>query len=168
MDAEEALELIFLPDGNLSEVEDSQLDSDELDFATVNNKGTSLESEVLENDDMAVEADAATEEAQPTTSTAKKNPKKYEWKEVPTRNEDNTFDLVFSDPPDKVLFPLTYFKMFVVDDECIGYIAEQTNMYAMQKDGKETAVTIHEMEQFFSIILSVSFLSDVLGRRLSV
>ena len=146
MDAEEALELIFLPDGNLSEVEDSQLDSDELDFATVNNKGTSLESEVLENDDMVVEADAATEEAQPTTSTAKKNPKKYEWKKVPTRNQDNTFDLVFSDPPDEVLFPLTYFKMFV-DDECIGHITEQTNM--------ETAVTIHEMEQFFSILLFV-------------
>ena len=28
-------------------------------------------------------------------------------------------------------------------------------MYAMQKDGKETAVTIHEMEQFFSILLLV-------------
>ena len=82
MNAEEVLELIFLPDGNLSEVEDSESDSDELDFATVNdnnNKGTSLEAEVLEND-MAVEADAATEEAQPTTSTAKKNPKNYEWK----------------------------------------------------------------------------------------
>ena len=86
MNAEDALELTFLPDGNLSEVEDSESDSDELDFATVNNnnnKGTCLESEVLENDDMAVEADAATEEARPSTSTAKKNPKKYEWKKVP-------------------------------------------------------------------------------------
>ena len=71
----------------MSEVEDSESDSDELDFATVNNnnnnnnnnnKDTSLDSEVLENDDMAVEADAATEEAQPTTSIAKKSPKKYE------------------------------------------------------------------------------------------
>ena len=116
MNAEEVLELIFLPDGNLSEVEDSESDSDELDFATVNdnnNKGTSLEAEVLEND-MAVEADAATEEAQPTTSTAKKNPKKYEWKKVPTRNQENTFDLMFSDPPDEVLSPLTYSKCLLM------------------------------------------------------
>ena len=54
---------------------------------------------MLENDDMAVKVDAATEVAQPTTSTAKKNPRKYEWKKVPTRNQDRTFDLEFSDPP---------------------------------------------------------------------
>ena len=50
------------PDGNLSEVEDSESDSDEVDYASVDNN-------------KKVEVDAATEEAQPTTSTAKKNTK---------------------------------------------------------------------------------------------
>lgn len=105
---------------------------------------------------MALEVDAATEvapatEVRPTVSTAKKIPNKYEWKKRPIRNQDDTFDLEFSDPPDEVLSPLTYFKMFV-DDECIAHITEQTNMYAMQKDAREIAVTIHEMEQFLSIL----------------
>ena len=64
----------------------------------------------------------------------------------------NTFVSAFSDPPDEVHSPLTYFKHFI-DDDCIRHCAEQTNIYAMQKDGKECFIIIDEIEMFFSILL---------------
>ncbi len=40
-----------------------------------------------------------------------------------------------------------------MDDACMESIALQTNMYAIQKVGKEISVTKAEVEQFYGILL---------------
>ena len=99
---------------------------------------------------------------------AQEHAKKYQWKKSDSVPE-NTFDGTFSDPPEEVYSPLTYFKHFI-DDDCIRHCTEQTNIYAMQKDGKECAISADEMERFFSIQHSsrhghicMPLIPDVLG-----
>lgn len=65
-------------------------------------------------------------------------------------NSDTNYDGQFSAPPHTIPTPYEYFKKSM-DDICMEYTALQTNMYAIQKDGKEIYVTKAEVEQFFGI-----------------
>ena len=52
----------------------------------------------------------------------------------------------FPQPPDEELDPLQYFKMFF-DDELFEHLAEQTNLYSVQKTGVFVNTTSAQMEQ---------------------
>jgi len=54
------------------------------------------------------------------------------------------------DPPDELLSPLQYFKLFI-DDDIINNFVQQTNIYSTEKSGKCIAVSVSEMEQFLGI-----------------
>ena len=47
---------------------------------------------------------------------------------------------------------MEYFKFFF-DDICTAYVTEQTNFYALAKDGKIINISVKEIEQFFGILL---------------
>ncbi|XP_065069915.1 piggyBac transposable element-derived protein 3-like [Rhopilema esculentum] len=55
-------------------------------------------------------------------------------------------------PPNEVLTPIEYFKNFF-DDQLIGHISEQTNLYSVQKNGSSVATTADEIEQYIGILL---------------
>ena len=165
MDATEALHFILMP-GSSCEFEDSDV-SDELDISQHNNDDLYITaSDMVEvhkassSDDDSDDSVPLSElaEAEAICSSSKKltkaqeHAKKYQWKKSNVTAPESTFEGNFSDPPDEVYSLLTYFKHFI-DDDCIRHCTEQTNIYAMQKDGKECAISTDEMERFFSILL---------------
>ena len=145
MDAAKALDFILLP-GNSSEFEDSDV-SDELDISQHHNDDLYIpESDMIELHEATSSDDDSDDnvplsklaEAEASCSTGKKltksqeHAKKYQWKKSTVTVPKNTFQGNFSDPPDEVYSPLTYFKHFI-DDDCIRHCTEQTNIYAMVK-----------------------------------
>ena len=79
------------------------------------------------------------------------------------------FQGTFFDPPVDLLTPMQCFKKFFAD-ESFRYIADQSNLYPIQKDKKTLNTTAAEIEQFLGIILltdifscSCLMLSTVLG-----
>ena len=77
---------------------------------------------------------------------------KYKWQKKALTPPDTAFTETFSEPPEIIPSPSYYFKQFS-SDECFETIALQTNIYALQKDGKEICITKDELEQFFGILL---------------
>ena len=80
--------------------------------------------------------------------------KRYKWIKEPYAFPNVSFEGEFSPPPGDDQTPMQYFKMFL-DDDYMEYIAEQTNMYALAKDGKVINTSAKEIEQFFGILLFV-------------
>ena len=177
MDASEALELILLP-GDCSDVEDSD-DSDDLDVFQSDqddlyipesdmievHEATSSDDESDDNiplselaEELGEEASCSNDKGNKKLSKAEQLQKKYKWKKSNVTIPENTFDRVFSDPPDEVYSALTYFKHFI-DDDCIRHCTQQTNIYVMQKDGKECGITADEIEKFISILLYMGLFS---------
>lgn len=74
------------------------------------------------------------------------------WEEPETFWQGN-----LPDPPDTILSPLQYFKIFI-DDDIINNFVYQTNLYATQETGKGVDVTHSEMEQFLSIQMFMSII----------
>lgn len=68
-----------------------------------------------------------------------------QWKEPETDWQGK-----LPDPPDELLSPLQYFKLFI-DDDIINNFVQQTNIYSTEKSGKCIAVSVSEMEQFLGI-----------------
>ena len=153
--------------GSSSEFEDSDV-SDELDISQHNNddlyipasdmvevhKASSSDDDSDDNVPLSelAEAEEAICSSSKKLTKAQEHAKKYQWKKSNVTAPESTFEGNFSDPPDEVYSPLTYFKHFI-DDDCIRHCTEQTNIYAMQKDGKECAISTDEMERFFGILL---------------
>ncbi|XP_026766406.3 histone-lysine N-methyltransferase PRDM9 isoform X2 [Pangasianodon hypophthalmus] len=54
--------------------------------------------------------------------------------------------------PEKILSPYQYFKMFFTD-QMVSHIVEQTNLYSAQCNGSSINTTLHEMEEFLSMLL---------------
>ncbi|MCJ8740469.1 hypothetical protein PDJAM_G00059200 [Pangasius djambal] len=54
--------------------------------------------------------------------------------------------------PERILSPYQYFKMFFTD-QMVLHIVEQTNLYSAQCNGSSINTTLHEMEEFLSMLL---------------
>ena len=57
-------------------------------------------------------------------------------------------------PPKEKMTPLQYYKAFLNDD-VFELIAEQSNIYALQKDGISLQTNKSELEQFVGILLQI-------------
>ena len=153
---DDVVNMILIPDGIESDVEDDDVTEEILDV------GNDLDFDP--NQDVNVEplqveenhiSDTGNEESGPTQArpTGRSNQQsRYKWTNKHFDLPDVPFKGSFSDPPDDIPTPLQYFKMFL-DNECIKYIAEQTNLYAMTKDGKQLCTFAKEIEQFIGILL---------------
>jgi len=186
----EALKIILLPDGNISDLDDDDYQSDDEtknfnpisvsdDDEIAMQKMGSLECElqqagaVVKENDILYEVmercvrDTTTvgeeEPALESTLEAKvpvkqsesvitKKGFKYKWLKKSLTPPDTAFTEKFSEPPEIIPSPSNYFKQFI-SDECFENIALQTNIYALQKDGKEICITKDEIEQFFGILI---------------
>ncbi|KAE9522188.1 hypothetical protein AGLY_017448, partial [Aphis glycines] len=79
------------------------------------------------------------------------------WEKVPWNNTDNIWKGSLPKPPDNILSPFEYFKLFV-DNDMICNISEQTNLYSVEKCGKCVATSPEEIEQFLGIQLYMSII----------
>ena len=186
----EALKIILLTDGNISDLDDDDYQSDDEtknlnpisvfdDDEIAMPKMGSLECElqqagaVVKENDIPYEVmercvrDTTTvgeeEPALESTLEAKvpvkqsesvipKKGFKYKWLKKSLTPPDTAFTEKFYEPPEIIPSPSNYFKQFI-SDECFENIALQTNIYALQKDGKEICITKDEIEQFFGILI---------------
>ena len=76
----------------------------------------------------------------------KKDTNKYTWRKRSYDAPDTTFTGDLLDAPEEVGTPYEYFQLFVNKD-MLSNLAENTNIYAMQKSGKELGVTAKELQQ---------------------
>lgn len=81
---------------------------------------------------------------------------KWKKKRPPAIDTEFTGD-GFNLPPDDgdVLTPLQYFKMFW-DDELTSLLAEQTNLYSVQKLGTSIGTTSNEIKQLLGMQMFMS------------
>ena len=188
-DLSEALKIILLPDGYVSDLDDDDYQSDdetrnlkpisdfdddeiampkmgslefEIQQAEAVANESELQCEIMERcvqDTSLCEEGTALESTLETKASVKQSelvaPKKtvkYKWQKKALTPPDTAFTEKFSEPPEIIPSPSYYFKQFI-SDECFEIIALQTNIYALQKDGKEICITKDEIEQFFGILL---------------
>ncbi|CAK8678001.1 unnamed protein product [Clavelina lepadiformis] len=165
---DDVIKYIFLPDGIESDLEDGDDDEEKMyvdddlvdpDYNPAQDiNAGQLEIEVEESGSIDEKEDqvllscisSETDAEEDQTNTQQK--KKYRWRKKPYTFPDVSFKGEFSTPPDEIPTPLQYFKLFLNDD-CMAYIAEQTNCYALAKDGKVVGTSAKEIEQFFGILL---------------
>ncbi|XP_029973972.1 piggyBac transposable element-derived protein 3-like [Salarias fasciatus] len=168
---EEAVEMVCLPDGALSDAgsisddeigdpnfeetpeayqSDSSLDDDEPLAAIARANRNHLDVEVHN-----VHADSDTEapgDDDPQTGPAPVN-KEFSWRQrkPPAADIDSSFQgPAFSPPPDEIPSPKWYFDQFM-DKSVFEHISHQSNLYAGMKDGPELKTTPSEMEQFIGL-----------------
>ncbi|XP_064596232.1 piggyBac transposable element-derived protein 5-like [Liolophura sinensis] len=160
---DEVLKLIFIPSDELSDIDLSS--GDELDqprSSDPSDDGLDYEVEhdaTSDNEHTDTSSDEDSGNATPSTSksagTSKTKLSVYKWKKVlPEFRATDFTGGDFQDPPMDLPTPMEYFKMFI-NQECIQYIADQTNLFAMQKDGKEIKASTDEIEQFIGILLMI-------------
>jgi len=156
----DALNIVLLPDGNMSEFDDDDSDHESLQ-GSLDDHGKDMEDEShLTLGGLCAESDQTFDEDQQDNASSaevqrkpqRDKKKNYIWEKIALCPQKITTDYVFSDPPQEVPSPYEYFKMFITDD-IIKHIADETNLYAMQTDGKELGQTPNDIEQFIGILL---------------
>lgn len=159
---DETIDHILLPDGIDSDLEDSDEEEDEIlqqvaddldpdyDLGLDINAGP-LEVEIEEISSINEVEDHSTP-LDLGNQVNSQQEKKYRWKKKPYTFPDVSFKGEFSPPPSESLTPMQYFKIFL-DDDCMAYVAEQTNLYALAKSGKVINTSAKEIEQFIGILL---------------
>ena len=152
--------MILIPDGIESDIEDDDVTEEILDVG--NNLDFDPNQDVnvgpLQVEENHI-SDTGNEESGPTQArpTGRSNQQsRYKWTNKHFDLPDVPFKGLFSDPPDDIPTSLQYFKIFL-DNECMEYIAEQTNLYAITKDGKQLCTFAKEIEQFIGILYIQEF-----------
>ena len=176
----DAVRMVLLPDGNISNMEEEEDEenvyfegaatdnlADYDPYMDVNAAALEVEIERVEenniltekDNDVASETDILNADASSShCSHSSSYVPQYRWRKQDIHIPDTTFQGNFSDPPVDLLTPMQYFKKFFAD-ESFSYIAEQSNLYAMQKDGKSLNTTAAEIEQCVGIILLTGIFS---------
>lgn len=155
----DALNMVLLPDGNISDFDDDdESDNESLpcepEEYEVDDDGIimgGLVAEIDQREEVPDDNKAIDDRATSQPKVAKTS-KKYKWTKDIVNPPHMTSDFVFSDPPDDIATPYEYFKMFVTQD-LVTHISEQTNLYAMQTDGKQLGITPSDIEQYIGILL---------------
>ncbi|XP_046865036.1 piggyBac transposable element-derived protein 2-like [Xenia sp. Carnegie-2017] len=158
MDLTEAVELIFCPNGEISDVSDIDDGDDELedifhaedpDFVALPDN---IEIHAVHEDSEVSDIEDNDEPVGRSKPAKRCKTKKCKWQKKDAPFPENHFNDTFPDPPEQLHSSLEYFNMFI-DFEMIKQCTEQSNIYAMQKDGKECAIQNDEIEKFFAILL---------------
>ena len=99
-----------------------------------------------------VDLDAENDDESPTVAscTAKKTTHSYRWRKTSPPQVQDTFNHSFSDPPERELTALQYFKMFL-NDETIDLITNQTNLYSTKKTCSSINVRSDEISTFIGM-----------------
>ena len=164
---DEAVNHILLPDGSESDLEngdeeenqileqiDNDLDPDYNPYLDMNAGPLEVEVEEVtlisedESQPFPSDPDSQISNQQQRPQIDIQPQKRYKWIKKPYAFPNVSFEGEFSPPPGDDQTPMQYFKMFL-DNDCMEYIAEQTNMYALAKDGKVINTSAKEIEQFF-------------------
>ena len=159
----EALNMVLLPDGSLSNFDDDdgvhsgdkgvpincqefeeEYDKDVVCGSKEQIAVGGLHADMENRDEDPGESQEPNDsiELQPIVGRSRKS--KCRWRKVIANPLDIPSDFTFSDPPADTIKTYQYFKTFVTDD-LMKHISEQTNLYAMQKEGKELGVTTHDI-----------------------
>ncbi|ROL45839.1 PiggyBac transposable element-derived protein 2 [Anabarilius grahami] len=169
--ASEVIEYICLPDGALSDTEsipddniadpdfeespeayesDSSFDDDKPLAAIPKANLNHLDVEIQN-----IHADSDTEvpdDNEPQPGPAPVN-KEFSWRQrkPPATDIDSSFrGPAFSPPPDEIPSPKWYFDQFM-DKSVFEHISNQSNLYAVMKNGPELKTTPSEIEQFIGL-----------------
>ena len=165
---EQAAQFILEPSDE-SELSDLDEDDDHDEISAFNNHRVEIEDDIDRDDRSGEqvndnhERNTCKEKVQESTlnQPAKKtkfNDHNYRWRNV----SPPVFDMPFGGeefdvPPENFeeLTPLNYFQM-LWNQGLNKLIAEQTNLYSVQKDGKSKATTEDEIKQFICIQMLMS------------
>ncbi|KAH9371110.1 hypothetical protein HPB48_015675 [Haemaphysalis longicornis] len=103
-------------------------------------------------------SDAEDEDDVEETSTP--SGRSFRWKQVThPRSYLPQWEDSLPDPPDEPKAPIEYFRYFF-DDEVLDAIAEQSNLFAIQKNAnKALCLTCSQLEQFLSTTIYISIYS---------
>ena len=161
---DDIVDLIMLPDGNISDYEDDEELQDEATIRCETNPQIQvlLDATVSPDNEDSETVDAGespSSSATPTSSPTAKKITKMTWKKrnfVPSPINQWDDALHQSQPkPTEDLTPAGKFlQMF--DDEIFQLIAEQSNIYAHQKDGFILATSKIEIKRLFGILMQMS------------
>ena len=160
---DDVVNMILIHDGIESDVEDDDVIEKILDAGNDLNfyPNQDVNAGPLQVEENHI-SDTGNKESGPTQArpTGRSNQQsRYKWTNKHFDLPDVPFKGSFSDPLDDIPTPLQYFKMFL-DNECMEYIAEQTNLYAMIKDGNSYALLRKKLssslEYYYSIYRNFS------------
>ena len=106
--------------------------------------------ESLAEESGSTDDDDDDEDNVPLSSIAVPKKHVYRWRksDVPERNRQ--FVEHFSPPPDQMKTPFEYFSMFFPESLLIT-IVENTNLYSVQKSGKNINTTVDEIKTFIGM-----------------
>ncbi|KAM4552082.1 piggyBac transposable element-derived protein 1-like [Odontesthes bonariensis] len=168
---QEALEMVWIPNGALSDTEsisddkiadpdfvetpeayesDSSFDEDEPLADIARTDPNQLDVEIHHaHADSVIEAP---DDNEPQPGPAPVN-KEFSWRQrkPPAADIDSSFQgPAFSTPPDEIPSPRWYFDQFM-DKSVFEHISHQSNLYAVMMNGPELKTTPAEMEQFIGL-----------------
>ena len=151
---DDALESILNEDD--SELESLSEDSDAEDFdvpaVVTDDLENTLFSEVLQPE-KEMNDDESSSDEEPPPPTKQNNPSKptkksYVWEKKSFQNIDKSFSELQAAPPPKEKSATPYEYFFeLIDSDMIENICTQTNLYHLQKTGKEGVFTITDINQ---------------------
>lgn len=163
---EEERQLLLLLEGDVSDLDLEESDDDaEFEIEDVQDCPTSniirnglnyekSNGEEYDSDDdipLAVRFGIQTSNNASHASTSKKEKKKeHRWQKRDLDEVASVCEIHFSDPPDPELTPMAYFK-YLFDDSIIENIANQTNLYSVEKNGSSINTSSREIQQFLGI-----------------
>ena len=161
-DTNEALQLIIEPgeESELSDLEESDAEDYEIPDNILDGQLSMDEDENEENNEEQQpqsQVDKGTV-TQNRSNGAKKTEHVFKWRSRRNSEPDTMFTgNHFSPPPDDAdtMSPLQYFKLFW-GDALMTLLAEQTNLYSVQKTGQSIATTKQEIEKFIGIEIHMS------------
>ena len=136
----DALQLVTGSDSDLSDFSDDEGDEEDVHLADESQIEVEPDAEG-ENDD---------DESSASSYTPKKITHSYRWKKTSPPQVHDIFNQSFSEPKEKDMTPLQYFKLFL-NDETIDLITNQTNLYSTKKTCSSINVTNAEMSTFIGI-----------------
>lgn len=133
------LEMVYLPDGNTSDVEVD--DEDDNIFGNEPATSTSIQPELP---DIPEISDNIEQGASPEIC--------YRWRHRKQREVNTTCDFQLSPPPDEEKTPYEYFQEYF-PHQLLELIAFQSNVYAMEKSGISPDITAVDIEKYLAILL---------------
>jgi len=119
----DALELVTGSDSDLSDFSDDEGDEEDVHLANESQIEVEPDAEG-ENDD---------DESSASSYTAKKITHSYRWKKNSPPQVYDIFNQSFSEPKEKDMTPLQYFKLSL-NDETIDLITNQTSLYSTKEN----------------------------------
>jgi len=144
-------EILAILEDSDSELEEDEIEEDEIESIeeTIvrHQENNFVIEENIENIEPIALHDAGNVNGKKQKSKTKFN---HKWSSKDINPVDDMFQNTFSDPPPETMTPLEYFRLFI-DQPIIENLVYQTNLYSVQKSGKNIDTNVNEMEQFLGI-----------------